>query len=363
MRSATGLLFVLGGAAVVLSGCGYTGDPKAPALRRPERVANLTAVERGSKIVVTFVLPAETTDDLPIKTPPDVEMRIGPGPDPWEEDAWVAHSDRIPVPAWEPMHSAVPKRRGAVAASGSTASLKRKAAKQTAVAAAAARMEWYSRNIEIDAAKYVGKPVLIGVKVHGPKGRDDGWSFVTLEVLPVLPVPLDVKAADAPNAIHLQWTAAAPAFRIFRKLPADAEWTQIGESSQASFDDTTFTYGKTWEYYIQSIRKTGTGFLESERSETISFAPTDKFPPGTPAGLSAIAGTQTIELSWNNVTDADLAGYRVYRGGVKIADGLQSAVYSDKDVSAGSRYRYEVSAVDQAGNESARSNVIEITME
>jgi fibronectin type 3 domain-containing protein len=80
-------------------------------------------------------------------------------------------------------------------------------------------------------------------------------------------------------------------------------------------------------------------------------------------GLSAIAGAATIELSWNSVTDADLAGYRVYRGGVKIADGLTAAVYSDKDVTAGSRYVYQVSAVDQAGNESERSAAQEITMQ
>ncbi len=370
MRCAIVLVPALAAMAAVLSGCGYAGDPKPPALRRPERVRDLAAAQRGSKINVTFVLPQQTTEGLEIEQPPDIEMRIGPGPDPWDLAQWTASSARIPVPAWEPLRSAAATARafskstGARGASGGmTAAQMRRAARETAAATVAQRREWYSRAIAIDAGPYTGKPVVIGVKVHGPKGRDDGWTFANLEVLPPLPVPRDVTPSDARNAVHLQWTAEAPQFRIFRKKPADADWTQIGESTKPAFDDATAGYGNAWEYAVQSVRQTSGGALESDRSEPVTFTPRDRFAPEQPTGLSAVAGAATIELSWNGVTDADLAGYRVYRGGVKIADGLTAAVYSDKDVTAGSHYAYQVSALDQAGNESERSAPQEITMQ
>jgi hypothetical protein len=370
MRCAIVLVPALAAMAAVLAGCGYTGDPKPPSMRRPERVRDLTAAQRGSKIEITFVLPQETTEGLPIERPPDVEMRIGPGPDPWDEAAWVANSERIPVPAWEPLPTSSAAARetaksvGAAGASGGmTAAQLRRAARQTAAATVAQRREWYSRAVAVDAAAYTGKSELIGVKVHGPKGRDDGWSFVSLDVLPPLPVPQGVAASDAKNAVHLQWTAEAPRFRVFRKRPADADWTQIGESTQPAFDDATAGYGSAWEYSVESVRQAGERWLESERSEAVTFTPTDRFAPEQPAGLSVVAGAMTIELSWNSVPDADVAGYRVYRGGVKIADGLTAAVYSDKDVTAGSRYVYQISAVDTAGNESEKSAAAEVTMQ
>jgi hypothetical protein len=357
--------------AAVLAGCGYAGEPKPPAQWRPERVTNLGAAQRGSKIEVTFILPQQTTEGLRIERPPDVELRIGTGPDPWDEAAWAANSERIPVPAWEPLPSpaeaaeAAAKSIGAAGGSGAraTAAERRRAVRQAVAATAAERRGWYSRNIGIDAAAYTGKSVVIGVKVHGRKGRDDGWTFTTLDVLPPLPTPQNITAADARNAVHLEWTGAAPQFRVFRKRPADEEWTQIGEAEQPAFDDPTAGYGSAWEYSVEAVQQAGEKRVESERSAPVTFTPKDLFAPEQPGGLAAVAGAVTIELSWNSVTDADLAAYRVYRGGVKIADGLAAAVYSDKDVTAGSRYAYQVSAVDQAGNESEKSAAAEVTMQ
>ena len=381
MRPALLLAPVLTAAAVVLSGCGYAGEPKPPALRRPEKVANLAAVERGAKIIVTFILPQETTESLPISEPPDIEMRIGLLPRPWNLDTWQTNSDRIPVPAWQPVAraasgggvrttkratSGVGAARGASGASGASgmsAAQRRKAVRTAAATTIAENRVWFSRTVEIDAAKYTDKSTVIGVRVHGPKGRDDGWSMVSLDVQPVLPVPRNVHAVDAPGAVHLTWVADAPAFRIFHRLSTDSEWEQIGESTQPSFDDKTFSYGKAWQYYVQSVRKVGDHWLESDVSETITFTPVDRFPPAVPSGLGAIAGTRTIELSWDLVTDADLAGYRVYRNGVKVGEGVQTTAFSDPNVVAGTKYSYQVSSVDSAGNESAKSVAAEITME
>jgi hypothetical protein len=352
-------------AAISMAGCGYEGEPKPPALKRPEKVTDLAAAERGSKIILTFTLPGETTEGLPIKELPDVELRIGAEPAVWNQAEWETHSDRVPVAA-EVLPEKILPSSGSRRASKSTASAKaaQRADQQAKASLKASDRAALTRSVEIDAAKYAGKIVVVGVRVHGPGGRDAGWSrLITLEVAPVLAAPRGLQASDARNAVHLQWVADAPGFRIFRRPAGENDWVQIGESAQASFDDPSADYGKPWQYSVQSVRRAGEGIQESDRSEPFAFTPKDRFPPAVPTGLAAIAGARTIELVWDRVGDSDLAGYRVYRNGQKIADGLLTPVYSDSNVVAGTRYSYQVSAVDQAGNESDKSAPEEAAME
>ena len=103
-----------------------------------------------------------------------------------------------------------------------------------------------------------GKTVDIAVNVHGPGGRTVGWSSCAIvHVVPELPTPQALEASDAPDAVHLEWHAAAPEFRVFRKLVPDVNWTQIGTSTKPSYTDNTIEYGKTYQYQVQSVREDG----------------------------------------------------------------------------------------------------------
>jgi fibronectin type 3 domain-containing protein len=174
-----------------------------------------------------------------------------------------------------------------------------------------------------------------------------------------LPRSEDLVAQDGPDSIRLDWHAGAPLFRIYRKMPADADWAQIGTGEKPSYSDTTIEYGRIYQYFVQSIEKTGDKYAESEDSASVTFTPKDKFPPAVPTGLTAVPGTRTIELVWERNGERDFASYSVYRDGKRIAEMLGSPTYSDKDVKAGTTYRYQVSAVDAAGNESALSGAAE----
>jgi hypothetical protein len=129
MRPAICLVPVLVMAAGLLTGCGYAGEPKPPELKRPEKVKNLDAAERGDKIIVTFTLPEETTEGLRIEGPPDVELRVGVAPATWNQAEWEKNSDRMAVPAgpWPapPPKAPRPKKLAKPTATG-------KAAKQAA---------------------------------------------------------------------------------------------------------------------------------------------------------------------------------------------------------------------------------------
>lgn len=310
-------------ASAVLAGCGYPGEPLPPALNRPVRVIDLNAVQQGSKILVHFTVPKVTTEGHPIPGTPEIEVRIGEAPPgPFNAAAWEKSSERIP-------------------SSEITVN--------NQIASAA-----------IDASKMMGKTEAVFARVLGPHGRNVGWSNPQqVTVVAPLPKPEGLRAENAPDAVRLDWHAAAPQFRIYRRSSDSAEWKQLAISDKPSYTDAAIDYGKTYDYEVQSIEKSGDKYAESEASQSVSFKPEDKYPPAVPTGLTVVAGSRHIELTWERNIEKDLAAYRVYRDGKKIADGLTSPSYSDKDVKAGMKYSYQVSSVDVAGNESMLSPPVE----
>jgi fibronectin type 3 domain-containing protein len=99
----------------------------------------------------------------------------------------------------------------------------------------------------------------------------------------------------------------------------------------------------------------------------------DTAPPAIPGGVSAwaqIGNRAKITLAWDsNVTDADLAGYVVYRslsessGYRSVSDDLlNSNGYSDENLATGKLYYYRVAARDASGNESGLSQSISIDL-
>jgi hypothetical protein len=312
--------------AMCLAGCGYMGEPLPPALNRPVRVQDLAAVQRGSKIIIQFTVPTVTTEDIALKKGDrDIELRLGPpSPGGFDMQQWERTSDRIPVVMADKQPLA---------------------------------------HLEVPAAKYYGKTLDIAVSVHGPGGRTLGWSqFAIVQVVPELPVPQALETSNAPDAVHLEWHAGAPEFRIFRKLVAEVNWAQIATSTRPSYTDNTIEYGKTYQYMVQSVQKTAEKYAESELSDVSTIRPVDTFAPAVPSGVTAVPGTRSIELVWDRNIEKDFATYRIYRDGKRVADGVTAPSFSDRDVQAKTRYQYQVSSVDNAGNESARSPAVEATI-
>ena len=126
-------------------------------------------------------------------------------------------------------------------------------------------------------------------------------------------------------------------------------------------------FGETYEYSLQTVLKVGSSAAESAVSQALTITPVDRFPPEPPEGLAALAGSSTIELTWEQSTETDLRGYRIYRaagdGALEpLGDPVEVPSYSDRGVQSGARYRYAVSAVDRSGNESQRSSAVEVAM-
>jgi fibronectin type 3 domain-containing protein len=108
--------------------------------------------------------------------------------------------------------------------------------------------------------------------------------------------------------------------------------------------------------------------LAGELSPPVRVEAKDVFPPEAPTGLAAVAtggengGEAAIDLSWAPDSEADVAGYVVYRREgdaawerISSAEPVVGPAFHDAHVQVGRAYIYAVSALDQGGHESARS--------
>jgi len=310
--------------SLLLSACGSVGEPLYPALKIPTRVSDLAAGEIGDKIIVRFSIPPLTTEGLALKEIGAVELRIGPSTaQEFHTDEWAQGATRIDVPA--------PSGPGPV-------------------------------QVSTPAAGFIGKKAVVAVRLSNRRGRMSDWSnLVTVEVEPPLATPTALQVDAVPEGVRLSWSAPNEnSFRIYRKAGEEKEATLLALSDKPEYVDTTTEYGKTYEYSVQGAHDQNGSDVTAAKSIT----PVDKFPPRTPAGVTVSVGVGAVELAWERNTETDFKQYKIYRSEgdgpfTKIAEGLEAPAYSDRNVAAGKRYRYQITAEDLSGNESKPSEPVE----
>ncbi|WEK53336.1 MAG: GDSL-type esterase/lipase family protein [Candidatus Cohnella colombiensis] len=87
----------------------------------------------------------------------------------------------------------------------------------------------------------------------------------------------------------------------------------------------------------------------------------DITPPAVPTGFTVVAGQESATLSWTNPADLDLYGINIYRDGVRVGATVIGTSKIDTGLTGGTTYSYRISAVDNAGNESALTSPINVT--
>lgn len=99
----------------------------------------------------------------------------------------------------------------------------------------------------------------------------------------------------------------------------------------------------------------------------------DNLPPGVPVGLSATSSGAGVQLTWMGNTESDVIGYLLYRD-VRLVNAtadvlgdmrtyaIKSTAYSDTSLPDG-RYVYSLAAIDSAGNVSALSSPLSVTLD
>lgn len=224
------------------------------------------------------------------------------------------------------------------------------------------------------------------VEVMNRYSRSAGLSNqVTVPLLPALPPPEHFQATISADGVRLLWTCPAALLnivpnarhdvRVFRRVEGTPNETVAGAADlticqQPQIVDHRFDWEKTYLYRaaVISIAPDGGRSVEAEGNSTpvVTVFAHDTFPPAAPSGLQAVfSGADRgsfVDLVWTPNSEADLAGYNVYRhesgtGREKVnSEIVKAPAFRDAGVHAGMRYFYTITAVDERGNESAASS-------
>ena len=299
-------------------GCGYVGPVLPPSPMLPTAITDVTVIERGDQIIISFTTPPRTTDNLPVEQFSDIDLRIGVASVPFEFERWAAGAKSYqlepPDPGDPQNPTAIPMRK------------------------------------TVDARDWIGKRIAVAVRTSvKKKDHFSSWSNrVVLNVIPAL-TPPDVKADSTAKGVLLTWPAAQAdlTYRIYRKAATDSAAAQLGTSNTPSYVDTTSQYDTPYNYTVIAAQ----GFAESLPSTPVAITTKDIFPPSVPSAVTALAGPNSIELSWGRSNGPF----------ERIGDLQTVPTFSDRAVEHGKTYRYQVSAIDQKNNSSDRSAAVSVS--
>lgn len=349
----------------VCHGCGKVGAPVPPS-RLSERTSDLTAIQRGSAVLLSWPAPtlvkdpssrfyiarvdiyrlAERRDQEPVLDPDDFEATA----------ELIGFLDRTTIET----------QVGSFGLLQFADAVKLSQSKQLANT----RLRY--------AVRYVSK-------------RDQAAAFsntVAIEPAPGIAMPpTNVSAiADAQDVVTITWLA--PIANIDSVNPATVVGYNVYRRSQkrdfggallnsepitaATFADTKFQYQADYVYFVRALSQGANGLIESADSEPFALTPVDRFAPSAPNPVSIASSNGSISLFWPSSAERDVIGYNVFRA--SSADELESAwvklndqpvtpvTFRDEHVVLDQTYFYRVTAVDRFNNESGRSRVVSETV-
>jgi hypothetical protein len=346
-------------APLILTACATIGPPRPPSLDLPKPPSDLRASRKGEKVSLTWTIPTTTTDRLVIHSVGPTRICRGPG-----------ELKVCGTPAGE-----APSQTGLAAA-------KTAKSKKSANKVAESYTDTIPAHMQSDALDAV---ITYAVEVMNQDLRGAGLSNqVRVPLIRTLPPPPDFQAEVRREGVVLSWSGDPSAvskqpiqysYRVYRTLEGSAQATLVGEVPASadhhfSVTDSEIEWQKTYNYRadtVTTVHETNQPevLIEGDDSPEIKVFANDVFPPAVPSGVQAVFSgpgqKPFIDLVWAPVSDADLAGYNIYRHQegtppVKLNSELVKApAYRDASVAPGKRYFYSVSAVDLRGNESAVS--------
>lgn len=306
--------------------CGYVGPVLPPSPEIPNAITDLTAVERGDKVIVTFTAPPRTTDGVIITRFSEIDLHVATGEQ--SPDAGKSYSVDVPPPTDRDDPQPKPI------------------------------------SYTIPAADFTNQKIAVYVRTSGKKaGHFSAWSkAAVLDVVPPLQQPV-VHAEPSASGIVLNWAASDDnaQYLIQRQSSSDKQPIDLATVNESHYVDVSALFDTEYRYTVTARH----GAAESLPSETITFSAKDIYPPAIPGGLTVQAGPDAVDLAWQRNAEPDFQGYYVYRSTnngpyEKQGDLITLPTYVDHAVEHGKTYSYRISAIDKKANESAQSNPVEV---
>ncbi|HEX8172607.1 MAG TPA: right-handed parallel beta-helix repeat-containing protein [Thermoanaerobaculia bacterium] len=178
-------------------------------------------------------------------------------------------------------------------------------------------------------------------------------------IAPSIPGNLRVLTAG-PAGVTLSWNAATDnvgvsVYKIYRR------GVEVAAIAATTWTDTNLADETSYSYAVKAVDAAGNLSGSSDAVSVSSSMLTDGDAPTAPAALRASEiAKDAVLLSWNGSTDnVGVTGYRVFRGTTLVAT-VTTTSYRDLNLTAGTTYTYQISAVDKAGNQSGGSNVLTV---
>ena len=181
---------------------------------------------------------------------------------------------------------------------------------------------------------------------NGNSNDHADWAGALVVVTNTLPAAPPVPAGLTANPglpIKLSWnvTPGAVSYNIKRALVLTGPYTNLASSVLPTYADSNVISGTTYYYQVAAVS------IYGESSNSVAASTYACTPPTIPSGVTTLAQSQQVIISWNPVPGA--SSYSVSRALPStpfslIATGITTTNYTDRNVFLGTNYSYVVYA-------------------
>jgi len=335
---------------LLFTACGKVGDPLPPIPKAPLIVSDLTATQQGTSIILSFPVAKQTRTDKLKRV--DIYRLI----ESINAPLGIAAEDYA--------------TRAALIASLPEDQLPANVSVITYV-------DPIDFKIANDQTRYRYAIRLVNLDDR-PADLSNYASLTPLST--VAEPPLGLKANVTQNQIEITWqpptsnlNGSQPAnvlgYNLYRRVNQQMVKVNAAPLKELRYVEKQFQFGTTYEYIVRALSLPRAGapvseVIESNESLALAVTPKDTFPPTAPNSITIASRGGLISLFWPANPEPDVVGYTLYRSEdektwSKITPRpITTITFSDRQVQVGKRYFYQIAAVDQAGNESPRSDTV-----